>query len=140
MKIKLSVIVDSMESLQRILDDKFPAKISYQLQKNFRVLKSEFNEYEKQRSRLIVEKYGYQEMDSEGAGTGSWKVPKEKMNDFGNELSEMAEMEVDVNINKVKLPEDYFIKPSDTYLLSYMLDYDEEEAKEVKPELKKEEI
>lgn len=128
MKIQLGKIVNSKDALGRLLGEKFPVKTAYIIQKNFRAVESELKSYEEQRSKLIVEKYGVQEINAEGEKTESWKVPDDRMISFSREMSELFSVELELPLMKVKLPDTCEISPSDIYLLDWMIDFDDEKV------------
>lgn len=122
MKIILSKIVNSKDALQSLLKEKLPVRISYGIQKTFRLIEKELNDYEEMRSKLIMEKYGEQQED------GNWKVMPDKMSGFVHELSELLTLEVELDFKKVKLPETLSMTPSDCYMLDWFIEIDEEES------------
>lgn len=136
MKIQLGKVVNSKDALGRLLTEKFPVKTAYIIQKNFRAVESELKSYEEQRSKLIVEKYGVQEINAEGEKTESWKVPDDRMVSFSREMSELFSVELELSLSKVKLPETCEISPSDIYLLDWMIDFEDDkiEVEESKKE------
>ncbi len=120
MKLKLSTIVNSKEALQEVLKKELPIKTAYRIQKNLRLIEPEFNQYEEIRSKLIKEKYG-----EEGVEEGNWSVKPNRMKDFVKELDELASEEIELDIIKVSLPDDFKITPTNVYLLEWMLNLED---------------
>lgn len=123
MKIKLSQIINSKEALEELIKKELPIKISYRIQKVIRVIEPEYSSYDSVRHKLIVEKYG----EENPKDSGSWKVKDENTSVFYKELEELLSEEIDIDVLKIKLPDDITITPSHLYLLSWLVDVDEEE-------------
>jgi hypothetical protein len=126
MKILLSQIVNSKESLEKLLGEKLPIKTAYRIQKIYRQLQPELAHYEELRTKLITEKYGTEESE----GSGNWKVRPENNNEFIRELTELLSVEIDIEFVKVKLPDTSQMSPTDSFMLEWMLDFEDDETKE----------
>lgn len=113
MKLKLSQIVNSVQALQRLGEEKLPIKIAYSIQRNIRLLQPELEGYEKSRIGLIKEKYG--EKDGE-----NFKVSDNKLEDFTKELVELQSVEVDMDIHKINLDNSIQMSANDLLFLSWM--------------------
>jgi hypothetical protein len=122
MKLKLSTIINSREALQEVLKKELPIKISFRIQKNLRLIEPEFIQYEEFRSKLIKEKYG-----EESGEEGNWVVKPVTMRGFIKELDELTSEEIELDIIKVTLPDDFKITPTNAYLLEWMLDFEDKE-------------
>ena len=120
MRLQLKDIVNSKEALERLAKEKLPISISYDVGKNLRLVEPEYMEYEKQRSKLIMEKYGEENIKD----SGSWEVKPTMMNEFKEELSTLAEKYISLDIIKIKLPEDTLITPIDIVVLDWMIDFE----------------
>ena len=121
MKLNLGQIVNSKDALQELLNEKLPVKIAFKVQKIFRTIDPELSSYEEMRSKLIMGEYGEQDGDS-----GNWKVKQSKMKEFIEELKALMSVELDLDITKVKLPENISITPANAYLLGWMIDFEDE--------------
>lgn len=129
MKILLSQIFNSREAFQRIMKGQFSPKVSYWVLKNARNIEPELKSCEDVRGKLITEKYGVE------SSPGQWEVPKQSESEklYYSELFELLSTEAEIEIHKIKLPEEYKISAEDVSLLEWMLDFeDEDKAKEEK--------
>jgi hypothetical protein len=131
MKLRLSQITNSWELLQKIVPKELPIKQSYWMQKNFKLIEPEMKQYEEQRIKLISEKYG-KKIVVDGKETESMEVPPENREGFFGELIELQSIELELDIHKIKFPEDFKMTPQEVSLLLYMIDIDDEEKKEEK--------
>lgn len=106
MKMKLGEVQIRLQGLVNIADKKFPAKVSYAIMRNARVLESEYKDLDAQRIKICE---SYAEKDSEGKPQVKDKnyvfLPEnhEACNkEYGDLLSE--EIEVDIHtIDKEEL-------------------------------------
>ena len=122
MKLKLSTIVNSREALQEVLKKELPIKIAFRIQKNLRLIEPEFIQYEELRSKLIKEKYG-----EESGEEGNWVVKSTMTKEFIKELEDLTSEEIELDIIKVTLPDDFKITPTNVYLLEWMLNFEDKE-------------
>ncbi len=91
MKIKLSQIVNSVESLKALLEVKLPVKVSYKLSRLVNKLNGPLEEYNKKRNDLIKE---YGEEDPE---TKNWSVKDaEKLKLFVDKITELLSVEEEI--------------------------------------------
>ena len=121
MKVTLNQVVNSQEVFQKLLSEKFPIKLAYQIQKNFRAIEPELKQYESTRQGLITGKYGTKQED------GNWKVETEQMEDYVKELTDLLSLEINFDFNKVKLPDTYEMTSGEVYVLEWFLNFDEDE-------------
>ena len=117
MKVKLEVIINSKTAFQELLKEKLPIKLAYKIKDTLKLLEPKFQTYEELRSEMIIEKYGEKEKDGE-----NWKVKKSMTKEFFVELSELLSEDVDLNIEKIKLPDETKITPENAYLLEWLIE------------------
>ena len=122
MKLNLGQIVNSKDALQELLNEKLPIKIAFKVKEIFGAIDPKLGYYEEMRSKLIMGEYGEQDGDS-----GNWKVKQSKMKEFVEELKSLMSVELDLDITKVRLPENILMTPSNAYLLGWMIDFEDEE-------------
>lgn len=138
MKIQLGKIVNSKNLLEQLVQEKFPVKTSYAIQKNFKIVLSETKEFEEKRSKLIMEEYGVQQIDAEGNKLDTWKVPDDKMMEYSGEMEKLFSFELDLPLFKIVLPETYEITPLNISIIEWMIDFGDDKENIVE-ESKKEE-
>lgn len=117
MKTTLITLVNSQEVFSTLLDAKLPVKTAYKLQKIAKLVGPEIQQYEEFRTKLIKEKYGEQVGEN-------WQVKPEQIADFAKDLSEVLSVEVNVDYDKITLPEDYVVSTRDLSLLEWLLNID----------------
>jgi len=100
MKLTNSDIFVAREPLQTMLEQKFPVMVSYKLAKLTNKLAEQLKIIEEVRNGL-VKKYG----EKDEKGQISVKQEGESFNKFVEEFTELMNHEVEVVIEKVKLPE-----------------------------------
>ena len=128
MKVTLETIVNSKEAITELIKEKVPVDVAWDIRKNLRLIEPEVAEYEDLRSQLIIEKYGVEDKRN----PGDWRVRPSMLKEFQEEVSILANKEVELDIKKVKLPKTTMITTVNLYLLEWMIDF-EEEAMEGSP-------
>ena len=121
MKLFLSEIVNSKESLDKLLMEKLPIKLSYRIQKIYKIILEEFSHYEETRTELITKKYGAETP----VGSGDWKVLPQNNKAFMHDLEDLLSLEVELDFIKIQLPETCEISPMDVFRLSWLLDIED---------------
>ena len=122
MKLKLGTIVNSKEAFQELLKEKLPIRKAFKIKEVLKLIEPKFETYEDLRSKLIMDKYGIQKGES-----GNWKVKESMTKEFYSELQELQSEDVELDIVKIKLPDDDNIKitPANMYLLEWIIDFEE---------------
>ena len=122
MKLKLGTIVNSKEAFQELLKEKLPIRKAFKIKEVLKLIEPKFEMYEELRSKLIMEKYGEQEGES-----GNWRVKDSMAKKFFLELQELQFEDVELDIIKIKLPDDDTIKITSVnmYLLEWIIDFEE---------------
>lgn len=108
MKIKVGELKVIGEGLSEILGKELPVKPSYWLARIATKLDSELRAFEKARVNLVI-KYARKDekgnpivkKDKDGKPTRDYDVPD--MDAFNKEYDELAEQEIEININPIKL-------------------------------------
>lgn len=119
MKLKIWQIVRSIEALNRIGSEKLPVGIAYDLHKNMKAVHAEFEMYEKIRIDL-VRQLGSQD------DVGGYRVGKDNMQAFTNEIAMLQGKEVEVNIHAINFVEfPCQISALDLTALEWMFEYPE---------------
>lgn len=95
MKLKLSQIVNSIESLNILIDTKFPAKVSYRLKRIVDKLDPILKTYNEKHNELVKE-YGETQDDGSVSVTD-----QEKKKVFYEKLNEILEVEEEVDITPI---------------------------------------
>jgi hypothetical protein len=113
-KLKLFVLLNSIEALTRLSGEKLPLKTAYWIQKNLSAVKREHEEYETVRSKLVMEL-------GEHGNDDSWKVKVDNMEYFGKQLAELLSEETECDVKKVTLPDELMLTPADVSALEWMI-------------------
>ena len=101
---KLKELVNLKPSLEKLIVQDLPIKIAYKLSKLVKRLNEEYVIYSKNKNNLF-EKYGTKEKEK-------ITVKPENMKQFKKDLEELLEIEVKMNIDKIKLSDLNTIKIS----------------------------
>lgn len=109
MKLNNAEIFNARESFEKLLAIKLPVKISYELLKMTTKLNEQLGVIEKVRSRLIQE-YGQEDEKRKGYFRVTPDCPG--FSKFLSEFGELMQQEVEINIQKVKLPDTLEIEAS----------------------------
>ena len=122
MKLKLGTILNSKEAFQELLKEKLPIRKAFRIKEVLKLIEPKFEMYEDLRSKLIMEKYGEQEVKS-----GNWKVKDSMTKEFFLELQELQSEDIELDVVKIKLPDDDSIKitSANMYLLEWIIDFEE---------------
>ena len=126
-KVKINDLLNSVETLQKLSNQNFKAKLAWQVARLIRAVESELQTFNDTRLNLI-RKYG--EKDENGDlltdENNNYKIIPDKANDFSNELNELANSEVEINANKLDfaLLEDLDFTPVEMAVLEPFVDMD----------------
>ena len=128
-KVKLSDLVNSVETLQKLAQKDFKAKLAWSIARLLKSAETEIQSFNEARLNLI-KKYG--EKDENGElitdDKGNCKISTESVNNFTDELNELMNTEVEINANKIDmvLLEDIEFTPSDMAVLEPYVNMDDE--------------
>lgn len=109
MKTKLKTIVNAREAVGRLAGQALPVSVSYRVAKLVKAMNEELRVYEAERVK-VCEKCGTLN-EAEG------KYIINKGEEFNRELSSLLDMQVELNVEKVTLPETLNITPHDIIAL-----------------------
>lgn len=127
--IKLSDLVNSTETLRKLSQKDFKAKLAWTIARLLKSAESEIQSFNDTRMNLI-KKYGEKDENGELVtdDKGNCKIPPEALNDFNVEFNELTNSEVEINANKIKMEllEDLDFTPSDMAVLEPFVEVDEE--------------
>jgi hypothetical protein len=119
-KVKISDLVNSTETLQKLSQEKFKAKLAWSIARLLKAAEAEIQQFNETRMNLI-RKYG--EKDEQGElitdEKGNCKIITESLEQFSNELNELINTEVEINANPldIELLDDLDFTPSDMAVL-----------------------
>lgn len=128
-KVKISDLLNSTETLQKLSQKDFKAKLAWSISRLLKAAETELQAFNDTRMTLI-KKCG--EKDANGElitdEKGNCKILPEDIDSFSKELNELVESEVEINANKIKMDllEDIDFTPSDMAALEPFVDFDEE--------------
>ena len=103
MKVKLSEIVNGIESIRAIQEVKLPVKISYRIKRLVDKLAPILKAYDEKRNELISE-LGSEETNEKGEKVKSIKDP-EKVKVFMEKIIELTNVEEDIDFTPIKISE-----------------------------------
>ncbi len=116
MKLKLSQVVGSVESLKALLETKVPAKTAYWLSKLINnQIERELKAFNVARDNLIKE-HGTEDEDK------SVSVKEGKMGEYNEKLVELLETEIEVEWNPLKIEDLGDIKIEPKNLVSWLFE------------------
>ena len=119
-KIKISELLNSTETLQKFSQQDFKAKLAWSIARLLKAAEAEIQSFNETRMNLI-RKYGEKDENGELVTDekGNCKIVPESITEFSNELNELIETEVEINANKINinLLEDIDFTPSDMAIL-----------------------
>lgn len=128
-QVKLSDLVNSTETLQKLAQKDFKAKLAWSISRLLKAADAELQEFNTTRGELI-KKYG--EKDENGElitdENGNCKIPQEVIQNFNEEFIELINTEVEINANKLKIEllENVDFTPGEMTNLEPFIDFDEE--------------
>jgi len=100
-------IWNAQEPLRKLLEQKFSVMVSYKLVKLVQKLNEQFMVIEEVRNGLIKQ-YGKKDKK----GNISVKPGDSNWNKFIKEFNELMEQEIEIVVEKIKLPDSFEIEPS----------------------------
>ena len=119
-QVKLSDLVNSSETLQKLGQKDFKAKLAWSIARLLKAAETEIQGFTEARMNLI-RKYGVKTETGDlfVDEKGNYRVEPEHVNDFNKEVNELAATEVEINANKIpfELLENEDFTPVDMALL-----------------------
>jgi len=101
-KLKLETLLNSVQSLQKIISLKLPAAISWKVGKTMKAIDAELINYNEVKNKRIKE-LGEDIKNEEGNPTGNFQVSKKNMPIWEKENKELLDREVKLDIYKLSL-------------------------------------
>lgn len=114
--VKISDLLNSTETLQKLSQKDFKAKLAWTISRLLKAAEKEIQEFNETRMTLI-KKYG--EKDENGElitdDKGNCKIENETLTQFSTELNELINSEIELNANKIDIAllEDLEFTPAD---------------------------
>lgn len=128
-KVKISDLLNSTETLQKLSQKDFKAKLAWSIARLLKAAEAEIQSFNETRMNLI-KKYGEKDENGELVTDekGNCKIGNEVLEEFSTELNELIGSEVEINANKIdmKLIEDIDFTPADMAVLEPFVEMDEE--------------
>ena len=123
--VKISELLNSVETLQKLSQKDFKAKLAWQIARLLRSAESEIQSFNETRMNLI-RKYGEKDENGELVTDerGNCKITEGEVNDFNIELNDLLNSTVEINANKIDIDqlEDLDFTPSEIAILEPFID------------------
>lgn len=127
-KVKISELLNSTEALQKLAKMQLKARLAWNVSKLLKAADVEIQDFNETRLELI-RKYGEKDENDQliTDENGNCKIVTDKIDNFTAELTELAESEVEINANKVRIDdlEDINFTPADMAALETFIDFEE---------------
>ena len=115
-KVKLSELLNSTETLKKLSQKDFKAKLAWSISRLLKAAEQEIQEFNDTRMNLI-NKYGEKGDDGQLVtdDKGNCRIVPENIQEFSNELNELINTEVEINANPIdiELLEDLEFTPTE---------------------------
>ena len=126
--ITINDLLNSVETLQKIAQKDFKAKLAWSIARLLKSAETEIQSFNETRMNLI-KKYGEKDENGELVTDekGNCKIMTENVNTFTEELNELINTEVEINANKINfnLLENIDFTPSDMTALEPFIEFEE---------------
>lgn len=126
-KVKISALIDSISTLQKLAQKDFKAKLAWSIARLLKAAEAEIQSFNETRMDLI-RKYG--EKDDNGElitdEKGNCTLIKDKVQDFNAELNELLASEIEINANPINIEmlEDLDFTPADMSVLEPFVEFE----------------
>lgn len=126
-KVKISELIDSISTLQKLAQKDFKAKLAWSIARLLKAAEAEIQSFNETRMDLI-RKYG--EKDDNGElitdEKGNCTLVKDKVQDFNTELNELLASEIEINANPINIEmlEDLDFTPADMSVLEPFVEFE----------------
>ena len=128
-KVKISDLLNSTDTLQKLAKKDFKAKLAWSISRLLKSAETEIQSFNETRMNLI-KKYGEKDENDEliTDDQGNCKISDESTLEFSNQLNELINTEVEINANKIKITdiENLDFTPIEMNMLEPFIDFDEE--------------
>jgi len=101
-KIKLETLLNSVQSLQKVISLKLPVAISFKVGKTMKAIDAELTSYNEVKNKRIKD-LGEEIKNEEGTPTGRFQVSKKNTSVWEKEHKELLDHEVKLDIYKLSL-------------------------------------
>lgn len=119
MKLSNEKILNDAAALGQITQKQLPVKISYAIAKNIKKIESELNIYNTEKQKLIDK---YSVADDEG----NVKIAEENIEDWNKEITELLEIENEIDIHKFNVNDlinsNCNFTPAELMIIDYMIE------------------
>ena len=126
--IKISELMDSVSTLQKLSQQDFKAKLAWSIARLLKAAEVEVQAFNEARMNLIT-KYGEKDENDEliTDEKGNCKIIPDNVSTFNAELNELLASEIEINANKInfELLEDLDFTPSDIAVLEPFIEVEE---------------
>ncbi len=114
---KLRILVEATEAIQKLLDLRLPSKTSFKIQRSLRPILSELETFENERKALI-QRFAQPDDD------GRLQIPPDKMDEFLKEMNDLLDVEIDLSVSKISIEElgDTEMSVRDLLLLEFLFE------------------
>jgi hypothetical protein len=126
-KVKISELIDSISTLQKLAQKDFKAKLAWSIARLLKAAEAEIQSFNDTRMDLI-RKYG--EKDDNGElitdEKGNCTLVKDKVQDFNAELNELLASEIEINANPINIEmlEDLDFTPAEMSVLEPFVEFE----------------
>ena len=128
-KVKISDLLNSTETLQKLSQKDFKAKLAWSIARLLKAAEAEIQSFNETRMNLI-KKYGEKDENGELVTDEqkNCKIEPDKIEEFSNELNELVDAEVEINAHKIKIEslEDKEFTPAEMSQLEIFIDFGED--------------
>ncbi|EGT3618336.1 DUF1617 family protein [Clostridium perfringens] len=117
-------ILEKVNVLGEISSRKLPVKVSHAIGKNISKVERELKHYNKERQKIIKD-YCLKEDDGTLKITeGNYDIDPERLDDFNKEISELQEIEIEMDIHKfnIELLNGYEMSPGELMCIDFMIE------------------
>ena len=126
-QVKISDLINSTETLQKLSQKDFKAKLAWQIARLLKSAENEIQEFNTTRMNLI-KKYGEKDENDEliTDEKGNCKINADMTEEFSKELNELIDTTVEINANKIniELLENIDFTPSEMAILEPFIEMD----------------
>lgn len=128
-RVKLDNLISSVEALQKLSQTEMKARLAWQVTRLLKAADAEIQQFNETRMNLI-RKYGEKDENGEIVvdDKNNCKIAEDKVSDFTKELTDLAESEVEINANMIKIDDldALEFKPAEMSALEPFIDFGEE--------------
>ena len=128
-KVKISDIINSTETLQKLGKMELKAKLAWQVARLLKALDTEVQQFNETRME-VIKKYGEKDENGELVTDekGNCTIQQENVGKFQEELTDLINAEIEINANKIKIEsiEDIDFTPTEMNALEPFIDFGEE--------------